>query len=230
MKHPQDDLTVIYVTANLLPEKFVNFQRGVLLGAIGRAKLIISSMQPTEFGGGINILQTTPKSHLNMYKQMLKAAKMATTRYIATAEDDVLYSEDHFTYMRPKANEVAYNMSRWSLFTWNPVYSVKNRINNSTMIAPRDYWIEAWEERLKKFPEDFPIHRISEIGRNNQEEWMGVSKRNMVKFWSGIPVIDINHDFGTDTVANQHTKKLGEHRALDIPYWGRADKITELFK
>jgi hypothetical protein len=228
MKEFKDDLTIIYLTANQQPEHWANYQLETLFKAIEDMPIIIVSRKPTNLPYE-NIVDDGPKSHLNMYKQMLKAAKLAKTPYIAAAEDDVLYSRDHFTYMRPPMDTVAYNGSRWSLYTWNPVFSVKQRISNCTLIAPRELWIKAWEERLAKFPNDsMPPHRVSEIGRNNQERWMGVSEVKMMWFYSGVPVIHLNHDAGTDSVG--HNKKLGEHRALQIPYWGKATDILKEYQ
>lgn len=223
-----DDLTVIYVTANQHPKDFSFIQQVGMQKAAKGFPIITVARKQLDWGD-INLLDDEPKSHLNMYKQMLRAAKLAKTKYIATAEDDVLYSRDHFTYMRPPLDTVAYNGSRWSLYTWNPVFSIKHRISNSTLIAPRELWIEAWEERLAKFPgNSMPPHRVSEIGRNNQERWMGVTERKMMWFYSGDPVIHLNHDNGTDSVG--HNKKLGEHRALEIPGWGRAEDVVGLYK
>jgi hypothetical protein len=36
------------------------------------------------------------RSHLNIYRQILEGCKAATTKYVAMAEDDILYSESHF--------------------------------------------------------------------------------------------------------------------------------------
>lgn len=224
----KDDLTIIYLTANQLPEHWVKYQQSILRAAIRDMPVITVSREPVDFGDTL-LIDSEPRSHLNMYKQMLKAAKMAKTKYIASAEDDVLYSRDHFTYMRPPDDKVAYNGSRWSLYTWNPVFSVKHRISNCTLIAPRELWIKAWEERLAKFPGDsMPPHRVSEIGRNNQERWMGVTEVPMMWYYSGTPVIHLNHDNGTDSVGRN--KKLGEHRALRIPYWGKATDIVKEFR
>lgn len=222
-----EDLTIIYLTANQLPEYWTSFQRGTLLGAIDKMPLITVSRQKTNFGD-IHIPDREPKSHLNMYKQMLKAAKLAKTTYIAAAEDDVLYSRDHFTFMRPPLDTFAYNMSRWSLYTWDPIYSIKRRTSNCTLIAPRELFIEAWEERLAKFNGNIPPHRVGEVGRPNLDSWLGVTVRKRMDFYSGIPVVHFNHDYGTDSL--ERSKKLGDHRSLEVPYWGRAEDLVEEFR
>lgn len=223
----EDDLTIIYLTANEMPEFWAKYQRSILAEAIGDFP-IISVTRDSGFNWGKTIVDTEPRSHLNMYKQMLKAAKLAKTKYIAAAEDDVLYSRDHFTYMRPPLDTFAYNMSRWSLYTWEPVFSIKRRKSNCTLIAPRELFIEAWEERLAKFNGEIPPHRVGEVGRPNLDTWLGVTVRKSMEYWSGVPVVQLNHDNGTDSTG--HGKKLGEHRALEIPYWGRAEEIVKYYE
>jgi hypothetical protein len=83
---------------------------------------------------------------------MLRATRLVKTPYIAIAEDDTLYNEEHFSY-RPKDNEFAYNMTHWSLFTWgDPTYHWRNRRGNYSMIAPTKLLLEALEERFEKWP------------------------------------------------------------------------------
>lgn len=225
---PQRDITVIYLTANQQPESWVKYQRQILLDAIGDYPLISVSREPMEFGR--NLIDRGPKSHINMYYQLLQAAKMATTQYIATAEDDVLYSKEHFSFYRPPLDTFAYNMSRWSLYTWAPIYSLKQRISNCTLIAPREKLIEAWEERFAKYPGDsMPHYFVCELGRNSYERQLGVTQQKMVQVYSEVPVIHFNHINGTDPLSLGKRKRLGQIKALDIPYWGRAEDLVKYY-
>lgn len=223
------DLTVIFVTANLLPKHFVEVHRATLLQAIQGHELITVSRKPMNLGK--NILDTGEKSHLNMYLQMLNAAKVATTPYIATAEDDVLYPKEHFSFYRPPLDTFAYNMHRWSLYTWKPkLFSMKRRKSNCTLIAPRELFIEAWEERFRKHPYDqYPRQWVGEVGRNNLERWLGVTQRKSVEVWSETGVIHINHPDGTDITMGKR-KKLGEVKATEIPFWGKALDIAREYR
>lgn len=54
------------------------------------------SMKPMNLG--LNILQDKPKSLSNIYWQLLRGVKMATTDYIAVVEDDSFYPKEHFLY------------------------------------------------------------------------------------------------------------------------------------
>jgi hypothetical protein len=60
-----------------------------------------------------------------IYRQVLEGAKQASTDYVAVAEDDVLYSPEHFKF-RPKPGHWGYNMNPWSIYTWGePIFTYK---------------------------------------------------------------------------------------------------------
>ena len=222
------DLTIIFITANQTPEKFAQYQWDILMKAIKDYPLIMVSREIITANERIGplIYDTGPKCHANMYYQLLQAAKLAKTPYIAMAEDDVLYPEEHFREFRPPMDSVSYDMSRWSLYTWVPLFSLKQRVSNCSLIAPREYLIEALEERFARYSvEDFPPQLVSEVGR--YEENLRISKRNMVKWYASKPLVHINHPNGTDSL--KFRKRLGEIKAVEIPDWGRAEDIIKLY-
>src|SRR3990167_6204651 len=100
MKTFYDDITIIFLTQNKVPEKWVNYHRTVLEDAADGAPIISVSRKPIDFG--TNIIQTEPESAVNIFWQTLKAAKIATTPYIGMAEDDALYPKEHFHSFRPE--------------------------------------------------------------------------------------------------------------------------------
>jgi hypothetical protein len=159
---------------------------------------------------GTNIIQEGPFCASNVYKQMLRAAKMATTKYIGIAEDDSLYCEDHFKY-RPKDDEFAYNLSHWSIFTWYPeIFGWRNRKGNWTLIANRELVIEALEERFSKYPNGTPPESTGELGRWRSDKQLGLTKRKAVDFYTNNPIINVCHEFGLDDRAKRHRKTF-EH-------------------
>lgn len=223
------DLTIIFLTANKQPKNWTEYHKQVLLEAVGDYPLITVSREPLDFG--YNIIDKGEKSHINMYRQMMEAAKLADTPYIAAAEDDALYPPEHFRIYRPGLDTFSYNKARWSLFTWvKPAqYNYKDRISNCTFIGPRKEFIDAWEERFAKYPgNSMPPQNVSEVGRNNQEKWLGVKLRKCELFTSSIPVIHMNHPAGTDSVGFK--KRMGALKAYDIPYWGRAEELVNKYQ
>ena len=145
------NITAIFLTQNEVPKKWMEFHNKTLLESLNGTPLITMSRKPMNLG--INILQDKPKSLSNIYWQLLRGAKIATTDYIAVVEDDTLYPHEHFL-QRPSRNKIGYNMNHWSLFTWGePIYSWRNRRGNYSMLSYRKLVIEALEERFKKLSE-----------------------------------------------------------------------------
>lgn len=230
MNHSNKDLTVIFLTLNNLPSGWEEYHKQVLLYSIGDAELITVSRIPTDMGRGINLIQTETPSASNVYWQMLRAAKLSDTKYIAVAESDTLYCPDHFRH-RPRDDEFAYNLSHWSLFTWGvPTYGWRNRKGNYSMIAPRKLLIEALEERFEKYPEGTPPDLTGELGRVKVDSYLGLTQRKAVDFYTNNPIINVNHELGLDDRARRHQKTLGTLRSYDIPGWGKAADLVLKFK
>ena len=223
------DLTIIYLTASKIPEAFAEYQRKVLLEAIGDYPLISVSRKPLDFGK--NILDNGEKGVDNIYRQMLRAAKVAETKYVAIAEDDALYNKEHFNFYRPEKDTFAYDQNRFALFTWGvPTYSWRNRKSNCSLIAPRKLMIEALEERFAKYPESIPEKLVGELGRERIERNLGVTLRKSVEVFSEVSVIQINHEAGSECPQVKHKKRLGQIKAYDIPHWGRAEDLLKKYK
>ncbi len=221
------NITIIFLTANKIPKKWAGFHKEKLIEAAGSSPIITISREPLDWD--INLLQTEAYGASNVYFQLLKGAKAASTEYIGVAEDDTLYPKEHFEY-RPPADTFAYNMNKFGLFTWGkPTYFWKNRFKNSTLIAPRKLIIETLEERFSKYPNGTPESVTGEMGRPNIEDKLGLKRRKSVWFSTEISVIAIDHEFGIDRLARTHRKAMGILQAYDIPYWGKAEDIIKKF-
>jgi hypothetical protein len=221
------DLTIIFLTANRVPHVWAEFQKDILLEAAAGLPIITISREPLSWGQ--NILQTEPYGISNIYFQMLKGARLASTKYIAVAEDDVLYPKEHFEY-RPPEGVFSYNKNRFNVFTWGrPTYFWKDRIGNSTFIAERLPTIEALEERFEKYPEGTPERYTGEIGRANVEGKLGIKRRSAIWFETEISVVKIDHELGIDRLARTHRKGMGILKSYDIPHWGKAEDVVKKF-
>ena len=229
----KNDLTVIYYTANILKEDFAQKVRQELLKSIDNLPLISVSKKPLDFGQ--NILDDMPyRSVTNIYLQLLNAAKKAQTPYLAFCEDDSLYPPAHFFSFRPKMDEFAYNLTRWNIFTWSnpPFYSIKFRKILASLIAPRELFIKALEERFEKYPDitKIPEKWMGEPGRNDYESQLGVSLNKSVDFYTYDPLVVFSHPDSLGYIVQGSKKKANAIRALEIPYWGRAsDVITKYY-
>ena len=221
------DLTIIYLTASLIPESFAEYQRKILLEAVGDYPIISLSRRPLDFGE--NILQIGPHCLDTVYREMLRGIKLAATLYVAVAEDDTLYPKEHFDFYRPAPDTFAYNQNRLALFTWGtPTYSWRNRKTNATLIAPRELAIAALEERFAKYSNPIPERIVGELGRPMVERNLRVTLRNSIEVFSEISVVQVNHDAGLDDRVKRHRKRLGPIKAYDIPFWGRAEDVVKM--
>ena len=227
----EGNLTVVYYTANVLREPFFTNCRKQLLKAIDGLPLISVSQKPMmQFGQNICI-GDIGKSYLNIYRQMLIGTKEAKTPFVAFAEDDTLYPYEHFHSFLPETNEFGYNLSRWSIYTWlkSPVYSIKFRKVNTCLIAPRDLFIEAIEERFAKYPDDSKVDLgcWGEPGRYEKE--LGVTRRKSTQFMSEVPVISFSHPDAIGYGIQGKHKATGPIKAYDVPVWGKASDVLERF-
>lgn len=236
----KNDLTVVYYTSNWLDDHnpyFLENTKKQLLIAIGDLPLISVSQKPIAFGKNICV-GDIGRSHLNLYKQILEGAKAAKTKYVAMAEDDILYSHEHFHYHLPQSDVFSYNMAKWSIFTWTrpPLFSFRNnrKVVNS-LIAPRDMLVEALEERFAKVEEllkngqtmERILHYWGDPGR--YEDKLGVTVRPTEEFYTTETNIVFSHPEAYGYLSRGTRKRLGDIRAYDIPYWGRAEDILRLY-
>jgi hypothetical protein len=228
------DLTLLYITANEMPEAWMQFQMETLQDAVPEVPIVSVSRKFLNLGR--NLMDDGPKGYWNIYMQMLRAAKMADTEFVAMCEDDVLYTREHFASFRPPMDAVAYDRSRWSLFAWepNPIFCLRQRISNCSLIAPRQYLIDALEERKAKWPDGAPQDITGEVGRWKIEWHLKVTRRKMVEWWCDNPIVQLNHLTGTDVgdyqIKGRHLyKKHGQIKAVEIPYWGKAADVVKQY-
>lgn len=220
MRNSSSDLTLLFITAGETPPGWANFH---LEQIEGYPRITVSRK------AGADLHDTEPKSYENIYRQMLRAAKLARTPYVAMVEDDVLYSREHFDY-RPPMDTFAYNQHRWALFTWGePIYSMRNRKSNCSLIAPTALLIEALEERFAKHPHGWPEAFAGELGRDRVERGLGVTLRKSVEFYSSVGIVQLNHEHASEPRQRTRRKSLGPIKAYDIPYWGRAQDILRVW-
>ena len=109
MNMKYNDLTILYYTCNEEPEYFMKNTQRILLQAIGDTPIVCVSFKPTVIGNNCTniVFEGQTRSNYTLYKQVLMAAKEAKTEFVATGEDDLLYSAEHFEY-RPKDDIFAY--------------------------------------------------------------------------------------------------------------------------
>lgn len=225
------DLTIIYLTEDRLPIKWLRYQREVLLKAVDGFELVTISRSPLDMG--LNLIQTEPRSILNIYKQMLIGAKAAKTKYIAIAEDDCLYPASHFKKYRPKKNVFAYNLANWRLYNWGePVYHSPGNTLNYALIASRELVISSLEKRFELFGYNPPpeIERwFGELGRKRVGKHLEIKEAKIIGFYTVAPIINIHTDMSFDPLSIKQKKPHKGVRCYSVPMWGEAKDIIRKF-
>jgi hypothetical protein len=252
-KAEKGNITIVYYTSNFLETANPYFLRNTseqLVKAADGLPIIIVSQKPIFFLAQISDIKEDStnivvgekegivgRSHLNIYRQILIGAKAAKTKYVALAEDDILYSFEHFHDSVPEDNRFLYDMNKVSLFSWSkpPIFSFRhNRKVINQLIAPRELLIEALEERFKRVeellktePEEQIIKRWGDLTR--YEERLGVTVRKADTFMSTCPSIVFSHEFAFGYLNQGQRKALGDLRIVELAKWGRADQIIKLY-
>lgn len=223
------DLTVIYLTANKISNEFTNNMQSRLRDAIGDTPLISVSKKPMAFGS--NIVFDTPSTHVNIYREALAGVKAAQTEYVAIAEDDVLYSSEHFKKRPKDPDAFAYNIACWSIYIWSepPIFSYSGRRNFGQLICRRELFIKAFEERFVKFSDDSQINNAIWAEPGKYEKQLGVTPQKSEVFYSDPANVMFTHPEGLSMNTLGFKKRLAPIRAYEIPYWGRAEKIVKLY-
>lgn len=246
-----NDLTIVYYTSNYLEEHNPYFLRNTehqLLKAAGDLPIIVVSQEGISLNSILWERSKNPateycmgnigRSHLNIYRQILKGAQLAKTKYVALAEDDIFYSYEHFHTYVPRRHKFAYDMSKLSIFTWTdpPLYSFRTkRAVINQLICHRDLLIEALEERFKQaeklrsmgWEEEEILRRWGDFGR--YEEQLGVTVREREEFYSGVPSIVFTHEHAYGYLNHGKRKRLGDIKIVEVPVWGRAEDMLKLF-
>lgn len=226
-----NDLTVVYYSSNYLEEHnpfFVENTKRILRETILDTPLISVSQKPMDFGENICVGEIG-RSNRNLYWQILQGAKAAKTKWIATAEDDILYSPDHFAY-RPKEDIIAYEMNKWSIFTWSkpPVFSWRRRKVVNSLICTKELFVNAMEERLAKYP-NYEVEKLcAEPGRYDKH--LGVKFVRTEEYWSAYPIVVFSHEDALGYVSRGPNKELGPLRGNELVHWGTPQDVLKLWK
>jgi hypothetical protein len=228
------DLTVLYYTANKIPEVFATNIRNQILSVINDLPIISISHKPIDFGNNICV-GDIGVSVFNLYRQVLIGAKVAKTEYVVLCEDDCLYTRGHFTCYRPPKNLFGYNHNKWGLYVWekNPIFSYKfNRSVLSQCIAPRKLLIESLTERFNAgIPENETTARVfAEPGRYERHfKRFNVTIREKEAFESPEPNVILSHTDCLQYATMGTHKGHGTLREKKLAPWGKASDVLRKY-
>lgn len=242
------DLTILYYTANRIGLAFAAAVRHRLACRAREHDLPIVAVSqsrdpfppPLVFGNGVQLRQigvdSVQPSIWQVYRNVLAAAKVATTPYVACCEDDTLYASAHFVY-RPPLDTFAYNHMRYVITRKagehgrrEAFYYFRTRTQMAMCIAPRELLIETLEERFAKYPT--PVeHEVAkktgwgEPGR--YEKNLGLLPRKLEYFRTAYPNVTFNHG---DSLMGRRAVRDDDVLAQSIEPWGDANELWNAIK
>lgn len=232
-------LTVLYYSDNRVAE---DIQRVVLNNIRGMKNPIISVTQkPLDLGKNICVGEIGT-SWLNLYKQLKIAAEAAETEYVAMAEDDCLYTQEHYDWTPPRNDTFYYNENVWFV-QWggnhpelNGMYSNywTERRALSQLICSRDILLKDIDLKLQFLEGDIPVETIGEPGysrlmlaralaKKGRGHSLGMTLGEMAEkldatkadtFRTKLPNLDIKH------ASNFTGPKRGKNRTYNLEPWG----------
>jgi len=221
-----DDLTIIYYTANRIAEPFGERVRQHLRETAAGIPIISVTQKPVDLGRNI-CLGDIGFSTYNVYWQILVGATAALTPYVACAEDDTLYTREHFEE-RPPADEFGYNRSRWwvepqGVFRW------RNRTAMHACIAQRRLMVQTLETRFAAYPRQLwskrELRSWGEPGRYEGNLNLPEVKRGFFET-PAAPVVTFDHKGSLYGLRRWNKDDILEN---DLPYWGNALRLIERF-
>jgi glycosyltransferase involved in cell wall biosynthesis len=242
------DTTIIYYTDNKLEEDIDKLCQRELVKAANGIPIISVSQKPMDLGTNIN-MGDIGSCWLNIYKQLLAGVEKATTKYIATAEHDCLYTNEHFRWTPPRDDTYYYN-ENVRFVQWggnhpelNGMYSSywhKDRKALSQLICNRELLLKSLRRRVElldgnedltkllKFAGEPGVTRIK-MARKLAKSGSNAHLQNLLKdylesetsdtFNNKIPNLDIRHG------VNFTGPKRGNKRTYEDPYWGDFKKL-----
>jgi hypothetical protein len=224
------DLTIVYISANVLPLVFHSHTYQQLLRAAQGSPIIAVTHEPMTIEE-TNIVVDLPRHQSSIYRQVLIGAMQAETKYVAVAEDDVLYSPEHFKF-RPKSNYWGYNMNAWNIYTWGePMFTYKapgGRRNLNGLICERDLLVDHLTKRFELFPNEIDINIFGEPGKYDNQ--LGTTPYPSQDFYVNPPNIVFSHQSNLQFSGLGTRKALGQIRATEIPKWGTAQKVRSYYE
>ena len=244
------DKTVIYLTDNVLDDNIATLCRNNIIKSIGGLPLISVSHKPIDFG--INIcVGVMDRNSLTINKQMMLALKEVKTKYIAIAEHDCLYTQEHFLFTPPDDNVSWYNENVWLMQIYsnghpeyNGMFSIfRGRKANSQLICSTQLMIESTQDRIDMMGDTawlakHPDGRIGEAGHMDYNHAMKLSigksvshireklkdyiaKYKGANFNTKLPNIDIRHEH------NFTKNRRGSKRRYELQYWGKMEDVLK---
>jgi len=244
------DTTIIYYTENRLSEPLFTTCRRLLVQAANGRKIISVSHKPIDLGTNICIGNLKP-SWLTLYKQVLIGAKAADTKYVAMAEHDCIYTDEHFSYVPANDDAFFYNenhllvqYAEHSHPELKGMYSRywKQRLALSQMVCNRKLLIDTMAERLDLLDRDRKLVRelvfagepgLSKLRIEQGRRWAESGRPVYLKKYIKAQLDKEKYDIFKTEIPNLDIRhdnnftgpKRGRKRTFNDKYWGRFEDL-----
>jgi hypothetical protein len=241
--------TIIYLTDNELDPKVADVCKSLLLKAAGGQRIVSVSQRPIAFGDNVCVGEIG-RSGLSIDRQIKAGLDVTGTEYVAIAEHDCIYSEEHFSWTPPDREFFWYNTNCWLLQYRNPCHQqydgmfsyYRNRLVQSQLVCGTDALRKAIDEKLSilndhSVVEKWPVHsRIGEPGTNYLHR-----SRRVFGDQALLPVWQKVKDYITKYNAKKFKTKIpnidirhgsnftgarrGKSRCWTLPPWGNVNDL-----
>lgn len=220
------ELTIIYYTANRIEERFAARVRDHLVETAAGIPIISVTQKPVDLGRNI-CLGDIGFSTYNVYWQVMIGSMHADTPYVACAEDDTLYTREHFE-QRPPADEFGYNRARWWVEPqW--VFRWRNRTAMHACIALRSLMVQTLDTRFRAYPKPIfdrkKLRSWGEPGRYEGNLNLPEVKRGFFDT-PAAPVVTFDHK---GSLYGLRRWNKDDRIERELPYWGTAAGLIEEF-
>ena len=212
----RDDLTCIYYTSNREKPEFEKRIRKTLLETIGDLPLISVSQKPIEFGKNICVGEVGLSAQ-NAWRQFQIGAMEANTKFVCSAEDDVLHAPNFFDFVPPR--EDTWYISHPMYVLWNlrgkkRAFGLKQQGSEATVIVAKDYLIRMIEDMLQGHGEGLWKREIELHGSIP----LLFQNCNLEHFNTKVPSVTFKND------EDMHRRTFYKRGSItrEIPYWGNS--------
>ena len=214
--------TIIYYTSNREDPKMEQKVIDDMLSKAGNMPIISISQKPMKLGANVCI-GDVGHSYVNERKQILMAAKLATTDYVIVTESDFLYPPEYFNFEPTGENLYRYDNIWIMWLNGRPKeFCHKRSLSDGAQIVKRDYLIDLLEKYFKPYPN---WHK-----RNNREidpPHSPYHRVPLVLFHGDNPCVSIKTNFGLTFLTA--VDKRPESTSNNLPYWGDVEKLRAKF-
>jgi len=249
-----NDVTIIYYTDNRLDEPLNTACQRHLAELSERIDVPVISVSHIPIKLGHNIaIGKKKRGWKSVYRQLYIGVENAKTKYIATAEHDCFYTEEHFKYSHIDDGAFNYNSNHWFVQFSEKRHSDLNgmysrfrgeRLALSQLICRRDLLLSVINTRFEMLSNDYsPVRKYVFAGepglsklriysnkkRFGEFEALPENIKNQLNnekyssFKTKLPNLDVRHD------NNLTGPKRGGERRWDLSPWGNFKEMVDKY-